>query len=157
MTMAGSITLREAIESDLPAILALLAQPALESGGVPDLAAARGIFARMKNYPSYRLFGAERDGALVGTYALLVMENLAHGGTPSAIVEQVMVAPDQQGFGVGTAMMRHALEQARNAGCYKVTLSSSLKRAGAHAFYDGLGFARHGYSFLTLLDGEGAA
>lgn len=157
MTLAPSICVRDAIEADLPAVLALIADPALDNGGVPDLATAHGIFARMQSYPFYRLFVAECGDRLVGTYALLVMENLAHGGTPSAIVEQVMVAPDQQGTGVGTAMMRHALEEARRAGCYKATLSSSLKRAGAHAFYDGLGFARHGYSFQTVLDGEAAA
>ena len=34
------------------------------------------------------------------------------------------------------------------AGCYKMALSSNLKREAAHRFYDSLGFGRHGYSFL---------
>jgi len=37
----------------------------------------------------------------------------------------------------------------RSAGCYKLALSSNLKRAGAHRFYDSLGFERHGFSFVT--------
>jgi GNAT superfamily N-acetyltransferase len=44
-------------------------------------------------------------------------------------------------------MMQHAMRQAREAGCYKLVLSSNQKREGAHAFYESLGFARHGYSF----------
>jgi len=30
-----------------------------------------------------------------------------------------------------------------------MTLSSNIAREGAHAFYDSLGFQRHGYSFLV--------
>jgi predicted GNAT family acetyltransferase len=36
----------------------------------------------------------------------------------------------------------------REAGCYKMALSSNVKRAAAHAFYESLGFERHGYSFV---------
>jgi GNAT superfamily N-acetyltransferase len=48
-------------------------------------------------------------------------------------------------------MMEHALAECRAAGCYKMTLSSGLPRAGAHRFYDSLGFERHGYSYLMRL------
>jgi hypothetical protein len=44
-------------------------------------------------------------------------------------------------------MMEHARALCRAAGCYKMALSSNLTRERAHAFYDSLGFARHGYSF----------
>jgi GNAT superfamily N-acetyltransferase len=43
--------------------------------------------------------------------------------------------------------MTHALEVCRGKGCYKMALSSNLKRQKAHDFYDSLGFERHGYSF----------
>jgi len=36
---------------------------------------------------------------------------------------------------------------AREAGCYKLVLSSNQKRARAHAVYESLGFQRHGFSF----------
>ena len=36
---------------------------------------------------------------------------------------------------------------AREAGCYKLVLSSSQKQARAHALYEALGFQRHGFSF----------
>jgi GNAT superfamily N-acetyltransferase len=49
-------------------------------------------------------------------------------------------------------MMQYAIQLCRRAGCYKVTLSSNLKRKSAHEFYESLGFQRHGYSFLINFD-----
>jgi len=49
---------------------------------------------------------------------------------------------------VGRAMMAHAMRLAHEAGCYKLALSSNQKRERAHAFYESLGFQRHGLSFL---------
>jgi GNAT superfamily N-acetyltransferase len=145
-----SIVMRQAQADDLPAVLELYAQPGLDDGRVLSEAQARALFAEFARYPSYRLFVAcdERDGAIVGSYALLVMHNLAHRGTPSAIAEDVVVAPDRQGQGIGRQMMAHAVEQARRAGCYKLALSSNRKRQAAHAFYESLGFTQHGLSFL---------
>ena len=85
---------------------------------------------------------------MLGSYALLVMHNLAHGGTPSAVVEDVVVDSDQQGRGIGRQLMTHAKDQARAAGCYKLALSSNRQRHAAHAFYESLGFDQHGLSFL---------
>ena len=88
----------------------------------------------------------------LGTFALLVMDNLGHLGSPSAIVEDVVVAPDRQSQGIGAAMMQFALERARKKCCYKLMLSSNAKRARAHAFYESLGYERHGYSFRVDLE-----
>jgi GNAT superfamily N-acetyltransferase len=68
-------------------------------------------------------------------------------GTPSAVVEDVVVDATHRGHGIGRAMMTHAVGVCRSKGCYKMALSSNLKREKAHAFYDSLGFERHGYSF----------
>jgi predicted GNAT family acetyltransferase len=103
-------------------------------------------------YPHYKLFVAEDAGRIVGTYAFLFMHNLGHLGAPSAIVEDVAVDPASQGRGIGQAMMRHAVERARDLGCYKLMLSSNIQRGRAHAFYDQLGFERHGISFRISID-----
>jgi GNAT superfamily N-acetyltransferase len=47
-------------------------------------------------------------------------------------------------------MMEHALAECRIRGCYKTSLSANLKREPAHAFYESLGFERHGYSFRVV-------
>ncbi len=49
-------------------------------------------------------------------------------------------------------MMNYAIKLCRENGCYKVALSSNLKREKAHAFYEKLGFKKHGYSFLVEFD-----
>jgi len=128
--------------------LDLYAQPGLDDGQVLSEEAAQEVFAQFSRYPNYRLFVALDGDAVVGTYALLVMHNLAHRGMPSAIAEDVVVAADRQGQGVGRHMMAHAVAEARAAGCYKLALSSNRKRVQAHAFYESLGFAQHGLSFV---------
>ncbi len=75
------------------------------------------------------------------------MDNLAHNGAPSAIIEDVAVDPGWQGRGIGKQMMQYAMKLCRDKGCYKAALSSNLKREKAHAFYESLGFERHGYSY----------
>lgn len=146
-----TLHIRQATDADLPAVLALYAQPGLDDGNVMTVQAAREVFAQFARYPSYRLFVAcdgAPTGEVVATYALLVMHNLAHRGTPSAIAEDVVVAESRQGQGIGRQLMAHAIEQARQAGCYKLALSSNSKRHQAHAFYESLGFKRHGLSYL---------
>ncbi len=152
MTEPAHVTMREAVDADLPAILSLIGQPDMDNGEVLGLDMARTLFARLKRYPDYRIYLAQRGSEIVGSYALLVMDNLGHLGAPSAIVEQVLVAPSAQGGGIGRAMMRHAMACAHKAGCYKLVLSSNIKRTRAHAFYDSLGFVRHGVSFLVELE-----
>jgi len=45
-------------------------------------------------------------------------------------------------------MMEYAVGRGKALGCYKLMLSSGIKRGRAHAFYEQLGFQKHGYSFL---------
>jgi GNAT superfamily N-acetyltransferase len=143
----SSLLIRPATAADLPAVLALYAQPDMDDGDVLPVPEAERLFARFAAHPDYTLYVVENGPRVVGTFALLVMDNLGHRGAPSAIVEDVVVAPDSQGSGVGQRMMGFAIARAREKGCYKLMLSSNLKRERAHAFYDKLGFERHGYSF----------
>lgn len=149
--MDTPILCRDARREDLPGVLRLYAQPALDDGRVLALADAERLYERMQRYPDYRLCVAAHHGEIVGTFALLIMDNLGHLGAPSAIIEDVAVAPDWQRRGVGQRMMQHALQLAKEKGCYKAVLSSNLTRADAHAFYEALGFERHGYSYRVHL------
>lgn len=145
------MNLRDITFDDLPDVLRLYAQPDFDNGEVLDEAQARALYARFLTYPDYKIYVAEEGGRIVGSFALLVMLNLGHCGAPSAIVEDVVVAPQMQGRGVGAAMMRAAMDLARDKGCYKLVLSSNAKRVRAHAFYERLGFTRHGMSFSVIL------
>lgn len=148
----STVQIREARQADLESVLGLYAAIEDSPADVLNLEEAQAVWAQFARYPSYRLWVAcdpAAHNAVVGTYALLVMHNLAHRGAPSAIVEDVVVAQDLQGRGIGRQMMAHAMRQARAAGCYKLALSSNARRSGAHAFYESLGFAQHGLSFVV--------
>lgn len=147
-----TLIIREADRDDLAGVLALYAQPELDDGVVLPLYDAERLFARFARYPDYTLYVAEQDGRIVGTFTLLIMDNLGHLGSPSAIVEDVAVGPVLQGRGVGRAMMQFAMKRATEKHCYKIVLSSNARRERAHSFYESLGFERHGFSFRMLLE-----
>jgi len=145
-----SFEIREATDSDIPHVLSLYEQPSFDDGKILDVQAAKEIFKTFQSYPFYKLFvtmDTLKDKRIVASYALLKMHNIGHMGTPSAIVEDVVVAPDYQNQGIGKQMMNHAMNIAKSIGCYKLVLSSNVKRLGAHAFYKSLDFEQHGISF----------
>ena len=142
------MNIRRATSTDLPSILQLYAE-VLDKGKVLSLSEAEVLFQKMSTYPNYKVYVAELEQQIVGTFALLIMDNLAHQGTPSGIVEDVAVQANLQGRGIGRQMMQFAMQICREAGCYKMALSSNLRRVEAHAFYESLGFDKHGFSFLV--------
>ena len=141
------IQIRVAGHADLSAVLDLYRRAGLDHDGGMDPDEAGVVFSRFAAYPCYRLYVATMGDAVVGTFALLIMDNLAHGGAASGIVEDVAVDPQAQGKGIGAAMMNHAREVCRDKGCYKLVLSSNQTRQSAHDFYAAIGFEKHGYSF----------
>ncbi|MBW4049568.1 MAG: GNAT family N-acetyltransferase [Proteobacteria bacterium] len=147
--MDTSVSCREATKGDLPQVLGLYSQPDFDSGEVLQLSEAEDLFKRINSYPDYTIYVAVFEDQIVGTFALLVMDNLGHKGARSAIIEDVAVAPSFQRRGVGKQMMAYALQSAGKKGCYKAMLSSNVSREKAHEFYESLGFARHGYSYRT--------
>ncbi|MEO8591933.1 MAG: GNAT family N-acetyltransferase [Candidatus Solibacter sp.] len=141
--------IRDATEADLPAVLRILADSGIDGGESFTLAEARQHFAKIREQPGFRLLVAVVEGEIAGTYVLQFMQKLGKRGTPAGVVEDVAVAPGRQGQGIGRAMMVHAREACRQAGCYKLALSSNVGREDAHRFYEALGFERHGFSFVT--------
>jgi len=142
----SDISIREAAKSDEACLLALYAQPSFNGRSLdPDRAGT--IFATMRDYPFYRPYVAEVEGRVVGTFCLLVLENPAHLGTPIAMLENVVVADDMQGKGIGKIMMNEAGRISTEEGAYKLILATGLKRSAAHEFYENLGFERYGYSY----------
>jgi GNAT superfamily N-acetyltransferase len=144
----SEVEIREAVEGDLAGILHAYSSAGIDGGQSFTVEEAREHFARFRTYPNYRVFVALADGTVAGTYALLILDNLAKRGARAGIVEDVAVLPERQGQGIGRAMMEHARQRCRAAGCYKMALSSNLSRESAHRFYEALGFERHGYSFV---------
>lgn len=147
----SELCFRPATADDLPAVLKLYAQPDFDDREVLPIGEAQRLLERIATYPDYTLYVAEQHGVIVGSFALLIMDNLGHRGAPSGIVEDVVVSPEWHGRGVGHAMMDFARALCRKKRCYKIVLSSNAKRERAHAFYESIGFVRHGYSFRSEL------
>ena len=123
----------------------------MDNGQILALPEATIIFNRMKLYADYQVYVTEINGEIIGTYALAIMDNLAHMGSKSGLIEDVVVSQTHQRQGIGQQMMGYAIETCREKSCYKVLLSSNLKRENAHDFYDSIGFKKHGYSYLMEL------
>ncbi len=151
--MSAALSIVDAERSDIGTLISLYTAAGLDTRGPHDEAVARSAWDRMHlAVPGVRVFIAHRAGIAVGTYTFFVLPLLAHAGAPEAIVEDVAVHPEAQGQGIGRALMEHAMQLAREAGCYKLALSSNQRREQAHAFYERLGFARHGVSFVVTLE-----
>ncbi|KLU59850.1 aminoalkylphosphonic acid N-acetyltransferase [Peptococcaceae bacterium CEB3] len=142
---------RQARHEDLKDILELYAQLDLTGKEVLAPAEAESIWGKMERYPDYKLYVADRGGQIVGVFALAIMDNLAHAGRPSGLLEDVVVSEEHRGKGIGRLIMNYAVGYCQRQGCYKVALSSNLAREGAHVFYERLGFKKHGYSFSLEL------
>lgn len=145
------IVIREANNEDLSGILEIYNQSDMDNGMTLSKEQAKVIFEKISTYPNYKIFVAVTDKKIIGTFALAIMDNLAHMGATSGLIEDVVVKTKWQGNGIGKQMMKYAVECCRKHGCYKVALSSNLKRENAHHFYESLDFKIHGYSFLCEL------
>jgi GNAT superfamily N-acetyltransferase len=77
--------------------------------------------------------------------------NLGRRGRPTAILENIVVDEAYRSAGIGEALVRHAIEEARRAGCYKAGLTSRTYREDAHRFYERLGFTVGSYGFRMEL------
>ena len=147
-----SATVRLATEDDIPRILELYRELAIDASGAelrsrcsPD--EYRRVFAQIRSMPGHQLLVLEIGGLIVGTTVLLIVPNLGHGALPWAMVENVVVDHRYRHQGYGRLLMEYAVARAREAGCYRLLLSTNKKRRGAHRFYRSLGFDAYGYGF----------
>jgi GNAT superfamily N-acetyltransferase len=144
----AEFNLRAATVNDAAALAALLQQLAPDEPRCD----ATLLALRLGELPASRVvLVAERDGKLLGTCTLNLIEHLAHNFARSAILEDVVVDTEARSLGIGQALIGKAIERARTWGCYKVVLSSSQSREAAHAFYANLGFKPHGISLALSL------
>jgi len=150
-----SLIIRLATVEDVPAIRALLADD--ELGRTREDLSEKGLqrylkaFAAIDADPYNRLYVAEDQGPIVGTYQVTYIPYLSRGGNERAHIEAVRVASDRRGEGIGRAMMLHALDAAKKRGCLMAQLTSDRTREDAHRFYENLGFTASHRGFKKVL------
>jgi GNAT superfamily N-acetyltransferase len=145
----ANFAVRAACSGDAHALAALLQQ----LGDDEPRADPTLLALRLGELPHSRVvLVAERDGRLLGTCTVNLIEHLAHNFARSAILEDLVVHADVRGLGIGQRLIACAVERARAWGCYKLALSSNHRREAAHRFYAQLGFQPHGISLALTLD-----
>jgi GNAT superfamily N-acetyltransferase len=153
-----AVILRRAEPRDLPAIVGLLAADQLGAvrDGIrddADLRAYRRAFAAIDRDPAHVLVVAEAGDRVVATMQLSFLPGLARRGALRAQIEAVRVDQAYRGGGLGHAMFTWAIGEARGRGCALVQLTTDKSRAGAHRFYERLGFVASHEGMKLTLDG----
>lgn len=97
-------------------------------------------FRQLDEDPQHRLVVVEDDGELVATMQLSFLPHLVLRSGQRAQIEGVRVRTDRRGSGIGEAVSRWAIQEARQRGCRLVQLTTNAARTDAHRFYERLGF-----------------
>ncbi len=148
----GKSVIRLATEKDFPRIVALYRELAIDASPAesrlsPSSDDYRGVFAQISHMSGHELLVVEYEGRVVGTVVLLIVPNLGHGALPWAMVENLVIDHRYRRRGLGTLLMEYAIRRTREAGCYRLLLSSNKKRRDAYRFYRSLGFDAYGTGF----------
>jgi GNAT superfamily N-acetyltransferase len=146
-----SVTVREAGADDLEPVHSLYRQLYAELD-LPLDDRVRRQWADTLATPRRSVLVAELDGRPVGTADVTLMANAARA-RPYLLVENVVVAEDVRGAGIGRALLDAARERARAAGCYKLQLSATEEPA--YAFYEAAGMRCDGRTYKDFFPDAG--
>ncbi|WP_419901864.1 GNAT family N-acetyltransferase [Kiloniella sp.] len=146
---------RHAKETDLPAIIAMLADDALgakrEDNSLPVNAKYITAFEAIDRDPNQYLAVVEQAGEIIGCLQLTFIPGLSRLGMWRGQIESVRIASSHRGTGLGSQMFEWAIEQCRERGCELVQLATDKSRPEALKFYEKLGFkASHEGMKLSL-------
>lgn len=147
-TLARAI--RPARASDAPELARLLT-----SLGHPTDAAR--IVARWDEWAAAgngALVADGADGTLAGVATLHRMVVL-HRPRPVGRITALVVDAPVRGQGIGRALVVAAEAALAAAGCGLLEITSNMRRADAHAFYERLGYERTSYRFMKVLAAAG--
>ena len=148
MNDGTDVTVRVIEASDAIAVSELLGQL-----GYP--VAAGQLHNRIHRFdaaPSAEAVVAVADDARVIGLASLHRLSLLTDDAPLAFLTSLVVAEDYRGRGIGQRLVEHVSRRARELGCTRIAVTTHLRRAGAHAFYERLGFEFTGRRYVRALD-----
>ena len=152
----SDLSIRPAVQADLPAIVALLADDPISGAGddpsLPLDPRYLAAFAAISARPDSQLMVAADGEEVVGVLQLTFIPGMIRRGAWRAYVESVHVRSDRRSRGIGARLIAWAVDKARARGdCPFLQLTSNKRRTDAHRFYDRLGFHRTSEGFKLLL------
>ena len=93
-----------------------------------------------------RISARNEEGREIGRAFLYLLNNDLHQ-KPFGLMEDLLVAEEMRGQGIGTKLVQELIREAKKQGCYKVICTSRYGKDGVHKMYEGLGFKNHGLEF----------
>ena len=142
--MSSEIIFRVAAYADVSSIIRLLADDELgslrEKYENPISTSYYSAFELIDKDPNHDLIVAELDGEVIGTLHIMFLSSLSFQGGLRAQVESVRVDRHHQNQGIGSEMMKWAIQRAKDRNAHIVQLTTHKSRADAHRFYERLGF-----------------
>ncbi len=144
MTEFSQPILRQAVATDLPLLVAMLADDKLgaqrEDTSQPLNSNYRAAFDAIDRDPNNALVLAEINQLIVGMLQLTFIPYLTHVGSWRCLIEGVRVHRDCRGQGLGTILIEWSIEEARKRQCRIIQLTSDKQRPEAIKFYRSMGF-----------------
>ncbi|HKU33501.1 MAG TPA: GNAT family N-acetyltransferase [Candidatus Nitrosotalea sp.] len=101
---------------------------------------AQAVFDKISSDPNEVIYVAVIDSKVVGAASIIIEQKFIHGGGKAGHIEDVVVAKEFQGRGIGQKVVRALLEYAQKRGCYKTILDCSDDLI---PFYEKLGFKKY--------------
>ncbi len=132
--------LRESNANDLDAIIALYNDLAPDDLPLP-IDKARNVYTEFLDNNAFKILVCEYKEIIVSSCVLSMIPNLTRGGSPYALIENVITLRRFRKQGFGAKIINHALDLAEGKGCYKVMLLTGSKKESTHRFYTKLGFS----------------
>lgn len=150
-----AIKIREAAINDLPHIVKLMADDTIgrqrEIYTAPLEQCYIDAFNKIRDDKNNILLVACDDEKVVGSLQITFTQYLSHKGSVRATIENVHVAESRRNLGIGTRLMKYAVNLAKEKNCSIVQLTSNKIRKDAHRFYERIGFrATHEGMKLSL-------
>jgi len=136
------IFIREVRESDYLALLPLWR----DFGGFANEENIVRHYGRIKDDQRYKTFVADCGGETVGCITTVQYYGIGIEGSYMVIIG-ISVKEDMQGRGIGTKLIEHNEEYAKESGVFSIYLNSDMKRTDAHGFYERNGYGRHSFGF----------
>lgn len=130
-----------AVQKDLPRLVELLGILfESEAEFAKDAEKQRaGLQAILADPSRGRIFVAREGREVVAMASLLYTISTAEGGK-AAWFEDLVVAPEQRKRGIGEALLKHVVAEARKEGVLRLTLLTDMQNERAQAMYRRVGF-----------------
>ena len=148
--MGMDVDIRELASSELGELLRLYEHLHVSDDPLPPVSDVEAIWQSIHSNPAFKYFGVFVEEGLVASCTVSIIPNLTRRCRPYAVVENVVTHEGFRRRGLGTALLKHALSFAWQAGCYKAMLMTGRKDEGTFEFYEAAGFnSREKQAFIA--------